>query len=63
MLRELELEETINSFKKDKDRLYREARDEGAAKERARFEKHIQKLERVKLQELKLAKRDYATTV
>ena len=37
----MELEESMSQFKREKDRLFWEARDEGAAKERQKYEKHL----------------------
>ena len=56
--REEELESRIMHFTRAKEELYQKAKSDAANEERKRTEKYLSKLERVKHQELVLAKHE-----
>jgi hypothetical protein len=57
-LREQELETTLEKFKREQQHHETLIREEATAKERARAEKIIKKIEKVKMQEISIAKSD-----
>lgn len=61
--REAEIEDKIYQFNKHKEAVYEKARIEVREEEKKRLDKMRDKLERVKQQEIAIAKRDYKEQV
>lgn len=61
--REAEIEDKIYQFNKHKEAVYEKARVDVREEERRKFDKMKEKLERVKQQEIAMAKREYKETV